>query len=100
MLQRPNLGGKLARLVESMLLIGALIIVIPIPPSGPERIEFFPLGVISIIMFAISRYIRHALTDSFRLLFLVAEVIIFSLVQYILFRAANILLDTAPPYVS
>lgn len=93
-----NYEGKAARIIETVLLLGAIIIIIPPPPSGPERIGFFPLSALSVIMFGASRYIRHRSTGRSRFAFVGTEVLIFAGTLYLLVRAANLLLDTLPSY--
>ena len=93
---KVNYESKAVRLIETVLLLGAIIVIIPPPPSGPERIGFFPLSALSVIMFGVSRYIRHRSIGRSRFAFLAAEVLIFAGTLYLLVRAANLLLDTIP----
>jgi hypothetical protein len=93
---KANYGGKAARIIETVLLLGAIIIIIPPPPSATERIGFFPMSALSVIMFGTSRYIRHGSTGPSRFAFLAAEVLVFAGALYLLVRAANLLLETLP----
>lgn len=84
----------LKKIIESALLLGAVALLIPIPPSDPSRIDFMPVGAAATLIFLGSRVLRHAGSPLQRALFSGSESVLFLGVAYLVNQSANILLAT------
>jgi hypothetical protein len=81
------------RALEPLFLFAAIAIAIPTPPSAMgTKIHFFPAYGLAIILFGVSRFLRHLRTPSWRLTFIAGEIGAFAILQIILCAAENLLL--------
>ena len=82
------------RLIESFFLLGAIALLIPIPPSNPSAISFFPSGAFAGLLFLVSRLLRNAGKGSISVIVSGGETLTFLLIAYFANESANILLDS------
>jgi hypothetical protein len=85
-----------ARTAESLMLVAAIALLIPSPPSDPGPIAFMPIGAASTLLFLGSRLLRHGLRPYRSWLPALVEAALFFVVAYLLNESANILLNTQP----
>lgn len=86
----------LARTAESILLVAAIALLIPVPPSDPSPIAFMPIGAASTLLFLGSRLLRHGLRSFPSWLLALLEAALFFVVACLLNESANILWNRQP----
>lgn len=82
------------KIAETLTLLGAIVLLVPLPPSDPSPIAFMPIGAFSTALFLASRLLRHGSRELPAVSFAGLEALLFFIAAYLVNESANILLAT------
>lgn len=82
------------KVIESLLLLTAVALLIPLPPSDPSPIPFLPAGAVAALFFLASRALRHAGRGGSAWVAAALETGCFLAIAWLVNRSANILAGT------